>query len=234
LSYFLGGTAPSVVSGGGLELPNGGASSPSFFGNLAKLPDLWAGVFGTWGLGWLDTPMPAIVWFSTLGLFIAFVFSAINFFKPNQAAAFALAFLGLIFVPMYILMSNGLSVGQQVQPRYLLPLLVFVAFTALYRREGDSGLVISPGQLVVSGVALAIANAVALHTNLRRYVTGLDQGGTNLDIGIEWWWENFPVSPNFVFTVGATSFAIFLFSIWKLRNSIGLTDSPTKTNRIDS
>ena len=231
LSYFLGGTAVNVVSGGGLELPNGGVPAPSFFGNLAKLPDLWAGIFGTWGLGWLDTPMPAIVWFSTLGLFIAVIFSAIKFFTAKQAAAFALAFLGLIFVPMFILMSNGLSVGQQVQPRYLLPLLVFVAFTALYRGDGDSGLILSPGQLVISGGALAIANAVALHTNLRRYVTGLDKGGTNLDLEIEWWWDNFPVSPNFVFTAGATSFVVFLFSIWKLRNSIGLTDYLTKTNQ---
>ncbi len=229
--YFRGGTAASVVSGEGLGLPQGDRPSPSFFGNLTKLPDLWAGVFGTWELGWLDTPMPAIVWFSSLGIFVAVVFSAIKFFDARQAIAFSLAIVGLIFVPMYILMSNGLSVGEQVQPRYLLPLIVFVAFTALYRSKGDAGLALSLGQLSIAGGALAIANAVALHTNLRRYLTGLDGRGINLDAGIEWWWDSFPVSPNFVFIVGASSFAMFLFSVWKLRYTIRLTDDLTSSKQ---
>jgi hypothetical protein len=224
LMYLRGGTAASVVSGVGLELPQGDRPTPSFFGNLSRLPDLWAGVFGTWELGWLDTPMPAIVWFFALGIYTAVIFSAVKFFDLRQAMAFTLTIVGLVFVPMYILMSNGLSVGEQVQPRYLLPLVVFAVFTALYRTKGDSGLVLSLGQLSIAGGALAIANAVALHTNLRRYLTGLDERGMNLDVGIEWWWDSSPLSPNFVFIVGASSFALFLFSVWKLRHTIGLTD----------
>jgi len=231
--YFRGGTAASVVSGEGLGLPQGDRPSPSFFGNLTRLPDLWAGVFGTWELGWLDTPMPAIVWFSSLGIFLAVVFSAVKFFDSRQAIAFSLAIVGLIFVPMYILMSNGLSVGEQVQPRYLLPLIVFVAFTALYRSKGVNGLSLSIGQLAIAGAGLAVANAVALHTNLRRYLTGLDERGINLDAGIEWWWDSFPVSPNFVFILGASSFALFLFSVWTLRYTIGLTDDLTSTKQKD-
>jgi hypothetical protein len=231
--YLLGGGAPSVLNGNGLQLTQEGRVEPSFFGNLTRLPDLWAGVFGTWGLGWLDTPMPAIVWFSSLGIFLAVVFSAVKFFDSRQAIAFSLAIVGLIFVPMYILMSNGLSVGEQVQPRYLLPLIVFVAFTALYRSKGVKGLSLSIGQLAIAGAGLAIANAVALHTNLRRYLTGLDERGINLDAGIEWWWDSFPVSPNFVFILGASSFALFLFSVWKLRYTIGLTDDLTSTKQKD-
>jgi hypothetical protein len=231
--YLLGGGAPSVLNGKGLQLIQEGRVEPSFFANLTRLPDLWAGVFGTWGLGWLDTPMPAIVWFSSLGIFLAVVFSAVKLFDSRQAIAFSLAIVGLIFVPMYILMSNGLSVGEQVQPRYLLPLIVFVAFTALYRSKGVKGLSLSIGQLAIAGAGLAIANAVALHTNLRRYLTGLDERGINLDAGIEWWWDSFPVSPNFVFILGASSFALFLFSVWKLRYTIGLTDDLTSTKQKD-
>ena len=33
-----------------------------FAANLVNVPDLWVGVFGRWGLGWLDTAMPAVVW----------------------------------------------------------------------------------------------------------------------------------------------------------------------------
>jgi hypothetical protein len=220
---FLGGrTAASVVAGGGLQLPQGERPNPSFFGNLTRLPDLWAGVFGTWELGWLDTPLPAIVWFSTLGICTAFIFSSLGTFKTRQSIAFVIALLALTAVPMYILMSNGLSVGEQVQPRYLLPLVVFVVFTALYRRQNEQGLSLSAGQLLVAAAALVTANSVALHTNLRRYTTGLDVRGVNLDAGIEWWWSDFPISPNAVFISGSLAFGLFLISIWKLRSPLGL------------
>jgi hypothetical protein len=119
-------------------------------------------------------------------------------------------------------MSNGLSVGEQVQPRYLLPLVVFVVFTALYRRQNEQGLSLSAGQLLVAAAALVTANSVALHTNLRRYTTGLDVRGVNLDAGIEWWWSDFPISPNAVFISGSLAFGLFLISIWKLRSPLGL------------
>lgn len=220
---FLGGrTAAGVVSGGGLQLPQGERPNPSFFGNLTRLPDLWAGVFGTWELGWLDTPMPAIVWFSTLGICTAVIFASMGTFKTRQSGAFVIALLALTAVPMYILMSNGLSVGEQVQPRYLLPLIVFVVFTALYRREDEQGLSLTAAQLFTAAAALVTANSVALHTNLRRYTTGLDVRGVNLDAGIEWWWTDFPISPNTVFIAGSLAFGLFLISIWKLRITLGL------------
>lgn len=225
------GGALSVISGTGLQLPEVGRPEPQLFGNLTRLPDLWAGVFGTWGLGWLDTPMPAIVWFSTLGVCLAIVFLSVSTFKLRQTIAFITSAVALTLIPMYILTTNGLSVGEQVQPRYLLPLIIFVVFTALYRSKGDPGFSLSLGQLCLTGAALSIANSVALHTNLKRYLTGLDVRGINLDAGIEWWWDGSPVSPNFVFIVGASSFALFLFSIWKLRQAIGLTDYLTNTQQ---
>jgi hypothetical protein len=227
---FLGGrTAASVVSGGGLELPQGERPNPSFFGNLTRLPDLWAGAFGTWELGWLDTPLPSIVWFSTLGICVAFIFSSLGTFKKRQTIAFGVSLAALTAVPMYVLMSNGLSVGEQVQPRYLLPLIVFVVFTALYRRQNEQGLSLSAGQLIVAAAALVTANSVALHTNLRRYTTGLDVRGVNLDAGIEWWWSDFPISPNTVFVAGSLAFGLLLVSIWQLRITLGLISDNKKT-----
>jgi hypothetical protein len=216
------GTATSIVSGGGLRLPPESSSTPSIFDNLMRIPELWAGIFGTWGLGWLDTPMPGIVWLTSIGITSAVVFSSIRWFDSRQTVAFGFSLLALVVVPFYVLMSNNLSVGEQVQPRYLLPLMAFLVAIASFRRDSNSGLKLSVGQLVTVGVGLALANSVSLHTNIRRYTTGVDLKGINLDTRIEWWWENTIVSPNFVWVLGSLSFAIAIFSIWKISSTLGL------------
>jgi len=225
--YFLGSTARSVISGSGLSLQGVDRPAPNLFGNLIQLPELWAGVFGTWGLGWLDTPMPAIVWFSSVSIYTGLVFLSISAFSFKQSIAFTISLVALTAVPMYILTTSGLYVGEQVQPRYLLPLLVFAVFTAVFRNKEQQGFQASKGQLFLAAGALTIAHAVALHTNLRRYTTGLDVSGANLDTLIEWWWTDSTISPNTVFIFGSIAFALFLLSIWKLRIPLGLTKQGT-------
>jgi hypothetical protein len=58
--------------------------------------------------------------------------------------------------------------------------------------------------------ALSVANSIALFTNIRRYVTGLDVTGWDLDTHAEWWWTGLPVSPMFVWIVGSLAFAATL------------------------
>ncbi len=36
---------------------------------MLNIPQLWVGNFGVQALGWGDTTMPAVVWFTTLVLF---------------------------------------------------------------------------------------------------------------------------------------------------------------------
>jgi hypothetical protein len=231
ISYFLGSTARSVISGAGLSFQGIDRPAPNLLANLTQIPELWAGVFGTWGLGWLDTPMPAIVWFSTLSIYVGLVFLAISAFSLKQSIALSLSLLALTAVPMFILTTSGLYVGEQVQPRYLLPLLVFAVFTAVYRNKDQEGLQLSKGQLFLAAGALTIAHAVALHTNLRRYITGLDVSGANLETLIEWWWTDLPISPNTVFILGSLAFALFLLSVWKLRIPLGLTKQEATTEQ---
>ena len=60
---------------------------------------------------------------------------------------------------------------------------------AVLRSDGAKPLIekFSQQRAWIAG-ALAVANSFALHHNLRRYVTGLDERGFNLDAGREWWW----------------------------------------------
>jgi hypothetical protein len=233
--HFTSGQSQAVLSGA-MQLPSVDKEStqPNFFANLAQLPELWVGVFGTWGLGWLDTSMPAIIWFVTLSIFTGVLFASISWFDFRQSLAVYGVLAALVFVPMYVLTVNRLSVGQQIQPRYLLPLIALLGAVALYRSSSNSGLALSRGQVSIIGAGLFLANTLALHLNLRRYVTGMDEQGLNLDQSIEWWWSGFPISPNTVWVTASLSFALLLFSLWKLRDVLGLPGDVKIKNKVEN
>jgi hypothetical protein len=105
---------------------------------------------------------------------------------------------------------------------------------ALYRSSSNSGLALSRGQVSIIGAGLFLANTLALHLNLRRYVTGMDEQGLNLDQSIEWWWSGFPISPNTVWVTASLSFALLLFSLWKLRDVLGLPGDVKIKNKVEN
>jgi hypothetical protein len=226
---FLSSGNTSVVLTGG---PGGGLTFPSIRGtfyNLLRLPDLLVGAFGSWGLGWLDTPLPSSVWAVTFGIYCSLLFGAIRYFSTKQAIGLALVFGSLVAIPILALHASGLVVGQFVQPRYLLPLLGLMLAVALFRESRNSGLKLSRGQVWLIGFGLVVTNSISLHTNLRRYLTGLDGNQINLNRDIEWWWFHAPadgswfvLSPNSLWVFGSVAFAVFLLAIWKLREEIGL------------
>lgn len=214
-TYFSTSQAMGTLAGEAVWV-NDGVTPAEFQSNLIRLPELWMGVFGTWGLGWLDTPMPTMVWFITLSLFTAAIFSSFRDFTFSQGLATSLGFLALIVVPMVVLTQNGQPVGGLVQPRYLLPLIGLLVTVSLWRKAG-SGPTFSNGQLLFGGIGLVVANMLALHSNLRRYLTGIDYWGISLTREVEWWWADFPLSPNHVWFIGSTSLAILFLSAWRLR-----------------
>jgi hypothetical protein len=177
--------------------------------NFQSLPTLWFGGlgFGPMGaLGWLDTPMPAIVGFLSTAVWIGLVFSAWKDMTRGKAVAITLIGVGMIVYPLYILDRSGMTVGSGFQARYLLPLLVILTGFSLQRMGRlRSSLGAFQGAIVV--LALAVANNIALYTQIRRYVTGLDVSGLNLDRADEWWWPG-PLSPVAVWMIGSVAFAV--------------------------
>ena len=196
----------SAVVGGATVVKNDTYTfSELLFINIKALPQLLAGFLGTWGLGWLDTYMPGIVWVTALTVFSALVFWGLRLGDARKWLALAGVGAGVIAVPLYILMHDGVVVGNGVQPRYVYPLIVMFAGIAVFG-FARSSLGLGKVQLSVAAIGLVVANSVALHVNLRRYVTGLDRVGVNLDRDIEWWW-NAPVSPMGLWFIGTLSFA---------------------------
>lgn len=175
------------------------------FINLKQLPQLLAGAFGVWGLGWLDTSLPALVWIPTIGAFSAVVFWGLQRGDWRKWIAVAGIAASVVAVPFYILLHDGVVVGNGVQPRYVYPLMIVLAGLAVVG-FARSGLSLGRTQLALVAVGLTVANSIALHVNIRRYVTGVDLPGINLDRDIEWWW-NAPISPMGLWTLGSVAFA---------------------------
>lgn len=214
------GGAVSVAIHEAAEPALGGAGL--LFYNVLNVPFIWSGAWGQWGLGWLDTSMPAVVPLAGMAAFVALGFVALRGAGARVIATVAVVVAALWAVPIYVLQAGGTMVPDQVQPRYLLPLIVLLGVLLLVRREGIP-LVLSRAQRWVLVAAVAGAHFVALHMNLRRYVTGTDEPGPNLDAGLEWWWEWMPVGPTVIWVVGSLAFAAVAVLVMRALSSVSGT-----------
>ena len=188
--------------------------------NIWSVPGLWTGVFGgrpLGSLGWLDTALPQIVGVGVGLVVIGLIFEAVR--KPGARKAWSLAavFGALWIIPVYLLQISGALAGAEFQPRYLVPFMVVVVGTIVLTSQGLP-LIQDRFRLSAIAVALIVANAIALHTNLRRYTTGTLVQGFNLNSPREWWWGFLPdfISPNVVWFVGALAFAVPVWAAFVL------------------
>jgi hypothetical protein len=176
--------------------------------NLLNVTTLWTGVLGDWALGWLDTSMPALVSTAAVAAFVAVGFMGLARLWPRKAIVIAAVIAVLIALPLFILQRGGDVVGTQVQARYLLPLIVLLAGLVMLTSR-DRPITLSLAQRVTVIIALSAAHFAALHLNLRRYITGFDASGPNLDAGIEWWWQG-PVGPTAVWLLGSLAYTLLV------------------------
>jgi len=200
---------PSSLSAAERNLGEPGRSFVAVLGkNVLAIPELLSQFFGTQGLGWLDTGIPAI---TTVGATIVFV--AVMSFRFVQVQRLTVWILGagtllLLAVPLVYLQVRNAFVGESFQARYLLPLVVMLAIVAL-----SGGLESErPEQIIPRRIAwlatpvLIAANAFALYANMSRYVQGGKATSWNLD-DAQWWWISLP-SPMVVWMLGSVTFAI--------------------------
>ncbi len=199
----------SAAGSAGLEAGGVGPSPSQVRGlvvyNLLNVPDLWVGAFGHWGLGWLDTAMPAVVWVAAFGCFVVAMYVGLRKASWRRSLASIWVLAGLWIFPTIVLVQTGAIVGGYVQPRYILPLLVLLAGIAL-SNHSDPTLGLSRRELFILAAPLAAAQSIALLTNIRRYVSGADTGSLNLDSHVAWWWH-IPVSPMAMWSIGSLAFS---------------------------
>jgi Predicted membrane protein (DUF2142) len=185
--------------------------------NAQQLPVLWFGSlsFGFMGsIGWLDTVFPPIVTFATLGCWTGVVFAALRVQSRLKVLALAALALAITAYPLYTLARSRLPVGQGFQPRYALPILIILTGASLLPVAGRR-LRFSRTQAYLAAGALAVGHFVALYTQIRRYVTGTDRSGFDLDRGREWWWGG-PVGATEVWLVASAAFAVLCVGLFRL------------------
>nr|WP_154921370.1 DUF2142 domain-containing protein [Microbacterium testaceum] len=223
--YLSAGQSGSLVSG--LPSDNPPLTRSQLIANAMNIPTLWTGALGGWGLGWLDTPMPSAV--SVCATVIAGAVLLIGARRPTwrEVAALVLALAALYAVPFILLAQSRAVVGEQVQPRYILPLIVILLGVASVGRATERQWTRS--RRLIAAAALTVAFSLALYTNVRRYTTGLD--GTALDPGTfaEWWWPVAP-SPLAVTVFGCAAFALALLALALLAVPISSNPSATESD----
>lgn len=227
------GAAAQSSSGGGVSSgsgvvesaePTAGAALAIY--NVLQIPDLWVGVWGTWGLGWLDTPLPAVVRWSMVACFVVVGFAGVAHLNWRKLASIGGVLTVLVALPVFLLTRAGNVVGDVVQPRYFLPLIVLFAMLLVTGTPGARAVRLTRTQTAVVLLCLAGANALALQINIRRYVTGTDVQGLNLDSGAEWWWDGALLGPTLTWALGSAAFAGLLAVLWPLLRAKDVAPAP--------
>jgi hypothetical protein len=216
MAFYFSSNQSTVASGGlsGEHVASTAGGLTLIWNNLLQLPSLWAGVLGTWGLGWLDTLMPPSVYILAILAFGAATFTGLMSVTARKVIALAGVGALLVAVPSWILYRGHASVGQEVQPRYIMPLVIIFAGVALFQ-AGPRLIRFTRVQTLVIIIAVGIANAVALHQTMQRYISGFGMGGLSLNHNVYWWWH-IPVSPTIVWVIGSLAFAAAVaIALWQ-------------------
>lgn len=176
--------------------------------NLINVQSLWFGPFGTWPLGWLDTGMPTIVPFAAILALVVTIPLALRVRYRRKTIALLVVGAVLWLLPTYVLVAGNNQVGENVQPRYLLPIILLGIGVALLGVP-QKPVVWSRTVLIVTVGALVIAETVAMYMNMRRYISGVSSHQFNLDSGMTWWW-NIPIPPMAILALGSLAWLLLL------------------------
>ena len=184
---------------GGVGVQRAESVSVAAFENLLRIPTI-GGSLGTASLGWFDTPMPPLTSVLMIGLFGALLFLGLSDaalvahrlrrrrLRPHRGPRLPTA-------------VDRAQIGDTIQPRYLLPLLLVAVAIVRYRPDGSRP-ALSQSQVLATWAIVVVAHTAALHQTIRRYTTGTDRHGFDLDLGIEWWWP--APSPMAVWAAGTS------------------------------
>lgn len=209
---------------GSIEPMNPEQPRSGWLGRLQDLAEFYAGAFGTRGLGWLDTSLRSATWALAGGVFVAAVFWGLRRSGWRKTVSLSLLAIVASAAPIVIATLRYATLKEAMQPRYFLPILVIAAMIAV-SEDNDEGPQFHPFQAVLVVLAMGIAHGNALHTNMRRYLTGIDKKWFNLNRDVEWWWSWAP-PPMVFFSVAALSFfaALAIFAVAQHR----ATDEPLR------
>jgi hypothetical protein len=180
------------------------------FHNLGEVVRLALGAVGPSPLGWLDTPMVSFVQIAGPIVILSAIFVRLGKADRRSNLAITLSIGFLFLTPMYLLRQGNYLVGEAIQARYFMPFLAAVMVVLLLPLR-KYVFTVSKSQAFAFVLILSISHTFALHSQIRRYVTGTDVRGFNLNNGAEWWFTSGSLlSPMSVWALGSAAFVVFL------------------------
>ncbi|MGV1034563.1 MAG: DUF2142 domain-containing protein [Microbacteriaceae bacterium] len=198
-----------------------------FLNNITTLPELFAGFSGEMGLGWLDTAMPFSTWFIATCLLWGVLFSRLGYLTARALVATGGVALALVAIPLIVLQVSNATVGQNVQSRYIFPLLLLLVFTILTESHRPA-LPFASSQKLLIVAGLTLSQFLAIFFNMRRYISvAPSQVTANLNVAAAdgWWWNAGP-SPMTVLFASLVGFSLFL---WLTFVALSRAQRPTHT-----
>ena len=221
LSYLMTGQGV-VVSRGLIGTDNVQYGSLQvFWTNLFRLPGLFLGLYGLHGfgggLGWLDTPMPPITWTLLLVCASITIMTISRNLSTRHKIGVAILIMAVVAIPLYILQNDKAIVGEYVQSRYVLPLVTVLIGVLLVPGAQGGRCVVAISRRFRWSIALGVtvAHGAALHTNMRRYISGLDVVSPNLNEGREWW-PTWAPNPNLCWLAASTLTLVVVLAILEI------------------
>ena len=214
--YATSSQASAVLTGSRLGVGGPVPGWSTLLDNAMNLPNLLLGNQGLWALGWLDTTMPSIVYISMIVVCAFMLMAGLSQLPLMKTMVTVGGILFLVALPLYILNTSHLLVGQDLQPRYLLPLLPVISLVILTGARPDQTVRLPKPVAWLTWIMVSTANAVALLMNIRRYATGTN-GPLLPGRAVEWWMPGLP-GPLLTFLAGAFGFAVVAWSVvWTSR-----------------
>ena len=194
-----------LVLPGPLKISNYMASGLDriFFGLTNQVPNTLINLFGgNVGLGAGDTPVSELVAICGIAAICSVACVAYNRIRKKD---YWIIFSFALLISALILRAELSSVGTL--GRYVLPLYLMLLMTVLNSISlANDGLIFtSRRNFKFLLTIISISNSVALHQTMRRYITGVDVIGWDLNRNAEWWWSVGP-SPMTVWLVGSCAF----------------------------
>jgi hypothetical protein len=167
-------------------------------------------------MGALDTPVPNLVPIITIGLLAAWLFLLTDVKGLLETISTICIYSLLVVLPSYYLYLGSNTVGENVQPRYVLGLLPLLIVTSLgFNRPMATTKYSLPTRFIVTAWVLFIANGLSLLSNLERYVSGINSSTfPNLFSDIDWWWP-ISISPLLVWIFGSLAYLVFLLTLFQ-------------------
>ena len=182
--------------------------------NLINSPLVLLGNEGLSALGWLDTPMPPIVFVPMLVVCAFLVMAGVGRLTWMKSLVTFGGMFAVVAIPLYILQVSRVIVTQGVQPRYILPLLPVVSLVLLTGYRPSQAVRLSLPAAWIAWALVSLANSVALLVNIRRYTTGLD--GPMLPGPSVEWWSTDRIGPMATWIIGSLAFAVAAWMIVRL------------------